>query len=135
MLRCDHLSGSWRRGGNKVRLKSPEYVRPDVKAQKHDDRDAEATAEASLCTTMRFVPVKSEMQSDLQSFHRARERLVAERATLISHLRGVLRERGMIIVQGRNLAKELPGIPRGCGAGHKRSHCQLISDLRGEWHA
>src|SRR3954454_10304786 len=31
--------------GHAVRLMSPEYVRPYVKAQKHDDRDAEAIAE------------------------------------------------------------------------------------------
>src|SRR5829696_8859396 len=32
--------------GHEVRLMSPEYVRPYVKAQKNDDRDAEAIAEA-----------------------------------------------------------------------------------------
>jgi transposase len=42
--------------------------------------------------TMRFVPVKSERQSDLQSLHRARERLIAERMALINHLRAVLRQ-------------------------------------------
>src|SRR3712207_8858683 len=33
--------------GHQVRLMSPEYVRPYVKAQKNDDRDAEAIAEAA----------------------------------------------------------------------------------------
>ena len=33
---------------------SPEYVRPYVKAQKNDDRDAEAIAEAATRPTMRF---------------------------------------------------------------------------------
>jgi len=33
--------------GHTVRLMSPEYVRPYVKAQKNDDRDAEAIAEAA----------------------------------------------------------------------------------------
>jgi transposase len=33
--------------GHEVRLMSPEYVRPYVKAQKNDDRDAEAIAEAA----------------------------------------------------------------------------------------
>jgi transposase len=37
-------------------LMSPEYVRPYVKAQKNDDRDAEAIAEAATRPTMRFVP-------------------------------------------------------------------------------
>ena len=53
---------------------SPEYARPYVKAQKNDDRDAEAIAEAATRPTMRFVPVKSGAQSDVQALHRARER-------------------------------------------------------------
>ena len=47
--------------GHEVRLMSPEYVRPYVKAQKNDDRDAEAIAEAAiraeyrpLCSELRF---------------------------------------------------------------------------------
>ena len=50
---------------------SPEYVRPYVKAQKNDDRDAEAIAEAATRPTMRFVAVKSEEQLDMQTLHRA----------------------------------------------------------------
>ena len=34
---------------------SPEYVRPYVKSQKNDDRDAEAIAEAATRPTMRFT--------------------------------------------------------------------------------
>ena len=34
--------------GHQVRLMPPEYVRPYVKAQKNDDRDAEAIAEAAM---------------------------------------------------------------------------------------
>jgi transposase len=45
---------------------SPEYVRPYVKAQKNDDLDAEAIAEAASRPTMRFVEVKSQVQSDIQ---------------------------------------------------------------------
>lgn len=37
---------------------SPEYVRPYVKAQKNDDRDAEGIAEAASRPTMRFVEPK-----------------------------------------------------------------------------
>jgi transposase len=39
---------------------SPEYVRPYVKAQKNDDLDAAAIAEAASRPTMRFVEVKSQ---------------------------------------------------------------------------
>src|SRR5215212_7554585 len=53
--------------GHTVRLMSPEYVRPYVKAQKNDDRDAEAIAEAASRPTMRFVELKSEEQLDIQT--------------------------------------------------------------------
>lgn len=59
-----------------IRLTSPEYVRPYVKRQKNDAADAVAIAEAATRPTMRFVPVKSEAQSDIQALHRARSRLV-----------------------------------------------------------
>ena len=64
--------------GHEVRLMSPEYVQPYVKAQKNDDRDAEAIAEAATRPTMRFVALKSEAQLDMQTLHRARSRLVNE---------------------------------------------------------
>src|SRR5215218_6584724 len=55
-----HLGRILRAQGHTVRLMSPEYVRPYVKAQKNDDRDAEAIAEAATRPTMRFVALKSE---------------------------------------------------------------------------
>lgn len=130
-----HLGRQLAAQGHEVRLMSPEYVRPYVKAQKNDDRDAEAIAEASLRPTMRFVPVKSEVQSDLQSLHRARERLIAERTALINHLRAVLLERGIIVAQGRRkLEKALPSILVDAALGISPRVRQLISDLREEWH-
>ena len=42
-----HLGRQLRQYGHDVRLMSPEYVRPYVKAQKNDERDAEAIAEAA----------------------------------------------------------------------------------------
>jgi hypothetical protein len=47
-----HLGRTLREQGHTVRLMSPEYVRPYVKAQKNDDRDAEAIAEAATRPTM-----------------------------------------------------------------------------------
>ena len=58
-----------------------------MKTNENDDHDAEAIAEAATQPTMRFVPVKSEAQSDIQALHRARSRLAAERRALINHLR------------------------------------------------
>jgi transposase len=40
-----HLGRVFAGHGHDVRLMSPEYVRPYVKAQKNDDRDAEGIAE------------------------------------------------------------------------------------------
>jgi transposase len=84
-----------------VRLMSPEYVRPYVKAQKNDDRDAEAIAEAATRPTMRFVALKSEEQSDMQTLHRTRDRAVGERTSLMNQLRAILLERGVIVPQAR----------------------------------
>jgi len=129
-----HLGRGLAAQGHEVRLMSPEYVRPYVKAQKNDDRDAEAIAEAATRPTMRFVEVKSAAQSDMQSLHRARERLVAERTALINHLRAVLLERGITVPQGRRkLEKELPGIISDETLSLSPRIRQLVSDLREEW--
>src|SRR3712207_5759505 len=86
-----HLGRVLRDQGHEVRLMSPEYVRPYVKAQKNDDRDAEAIAEAiaeaATRPTMRFVELKAETQLDMQSLHRARDRLVGGRTALTNQLR------------------------------------------------
>ena len=74
-----HLGRVMQAQGHTVRLISPEYARPHVKAQKNDDRDAEGIAEAATRPTMRFVELKSEEQLDVQMLHRARDRLVGER--------------------------------------------------------
>lgn len=130
-----HLGRQLAAQGHEIRLMSPEYVRPYVKAQKNDDRDAEAIAEASLRPTMRFIPVKSEVQSDVQSLHRARERLVGARTALINHLRALLLERGIITAQGRRkLDKALPDILADESSGMSRRIRQLVNDLREEWH-
>lgn len=96
-----HLRRVFSKRGHEVRLMSPECVRPYVRSQKNDDRDAEAIAEAATRPTMRFVPVKSEAQSYIQALHRARERLIVTRTALINHLRALLLERGLVTPQGR----------------------------------
>ena len=104
-----HLGRLLRARGHEVRLMSPEYVRPYVKAQKNDERDAEAIAEAATRPTMRFVELKAEEQLDMQTLHRVRDRLVGERTALLNQLRAVLLERGIAVRQGlRFLCAELP---------------------------
>ena len=75
-----HLGRQLVAQGHVVRLMSPAYVQPYVKAQKNDERDAEAIAEAATRPTMRYVEIKSEAQLEVQSLHRVRGRLVAELA-------------------------------------------------------
>src|SRR5436190_19435023 len=84
-----HLGRVFSAQAHTVRLMSPEYVRPYVKAQKNDDRDAEAIAEAATRPTMRFVTLKSEEQLDMQTLHRARDQAVRERTSLMNQLRAV----------------------------------------------
>jgi transposase len=86
--------------GHQIRLINPRFVKPFVKGSKNDAADAEAIYEAALRPTMRFVPVKSIEQQDLQSLHRARERVVCARTALINHMRGLLAEYGVILPQG-----------------------------------
>src|SRR6202035_4806894 len=85
--------------GHQIRLINPRFVKPFVKGSKNDAADAEGMYEA-MRPTMRFVPVKSIEQQDLQSLHRARERVVCARTALINHMRGLLAEYGVILPQG-----------------------------------
>src|SRR4051794_35542244 len=129
-----HLGRVLRAQGHQVRLMSPEYVRPYVKAQKNDDRDAEAIAEAATRPTMRFVELKSEEQLDQQMLHRARSRLVGERTALINQLRGVLLERGITVPQGRRkLELYLAGMTTEEREQLSARARLLMDDMRAEW--
>lgn len=78
-----------------------QYVKPFVKTSKHDYIDAEAIAEAVGRPTMRFVPIKTDDQLDLQSLHRVRERWVMRRTAVVNQIRGLLLERGIVLRKGR----------------------------------
>jgi len=129
-----HLGRALQAQGHEIRLMSPEYVRPYVKAQKNDDRDAEAIAEAASRPTMRFVELKSQVQLDIQSLHRVRSRLVGVRTALINQLRAILLERGITVPQGRRTFE------RAADALLAEADClppgrirELVADMRGEW--
>src|SRR3984885_3566223 len=130
-----HLGRVFAAHGHDVRLMSPEYVRPYVKAQKNDDRDAEGVAEAATRPTMRFVELKSQEQLDMQTLHRSRERLVGERTALINQLRAILLERGIVAPQGkRKLEQFLVNLMdvQG-GAGLSTRMIMLVTDTRVQW--
>jgi transposase len=62
--------------GHAARLMSPHFVKPYRRSQKNDGNDAEAICEAAGRLSMRFVPVKSEAQQDVQAIHRIRFQLI-----------------------------------------------------------
>jgi len=130
-----HLGRVFAARGHEVRLMSPEYVRPYVKAQKNDDRDAEGIAEAATRPTMRFVELKAQAQLDLQTLHRARDRLVGERTALINQLRAILLERGIVVAKGkRNLEKFVAGLLEGPDdQGLSDRMRTLVADMRAQW--
>ncbi|WP_373414651.1 IS110 family transposase [Ensifer aridi] len=82
--------------GHDVRLLPAQYVKPYVKTNKNDAADAEAICEAVTRPTMRFVPIKEEMQQEVLVIHRVREMLIRQRTQLINGIRGHLAEFGII---------------------------------------
>lgn len=58
--------------GHTVRLMAPQFVKPYVKGNKNDARDAEAISEAVSRPTMRYVLVKTEEQQAALALHRVR---------------------------------------------------------------
>jgi transposase len=48
---------------------------------------------------MRFVPIKTDDQLDLQAIHRVRDRLISRRTAVINQIRAFLLERGLVFAQ------------------------------------
>src|ERR1700729_2818597 len=93
------LGRALRQQGHDVRLIAAQFVKPFVKSNKNDFVDAEAIAEAVERKNMRFVPIKTDDQLDLQAIHRVRDRLISRRTAVINQLRAFLLERGMVFAQ------------------------------------
>jgi len=97
--------------GHTVRLIAPKYVKPYVKTNKNDARDAEAICEALLRPSMRFVAIKSPEQQAVLSLHRLRQGLIDSRTALVNQLRGLLAEFGVVVAAGRQRFEQaLPGL-------------------------
>jgi transposase len=93
------LGRALKQQGHDVRLIAAQFVKPFVKSNKNDFVDAEAIAEAVERKNMRFVPIKTDDQLDLQAMHRIRDRLVSRRTAVINQIRAFLLERGMVFAQ------------------------------------
>src|SRR6266705_5259818 len=90
----------FREHGHEVKLMAPQFVKPYIKSNKNDMRDAEGIAEAVTRPTMRFVPIKDIAQQDVQALHRVRERLMGERTALVNEVHGLMHEYGIVMPKG-----------------------------------
>lgn len=82
---------------------------------------------------MRFVPVKSAEQLEIQAVHRIRQRLVADRTRLVNQIRGLLAEHGLVVARDisrirRALSQIADGVDHMLGA----MLVELVCDVREE---
>jgi transposase len=119
-----------REQGHDVKLIPAQFV----KSNKNDFLDAEAIAEAVDRQNMRFVPIKTDDQLDLQAMHRVRDRLVARRTSVINQLRAFLLERGMVFAKTPfKLKQAMPEILENADANLTPRMRNLVSLLWSEW--
>lgn len=122
--------------GHEAKLIAPQYVKPFVKGNKNDYNDAEGIAEAAQRPTMRFVPLKSVEQQDIQNLHRQRERLKKARTALSNQVRGLLAEYGVVLKKGIRAVREgLPGLLEDSDNGLTTRSRALFADLLDELYA
>jgi transposase len=110
-----HWGRELRAIGHEVRLMPPSYVKPYVKRGKTDAADAEAICEAVTRPSMRFVPVKSEVDSAALVLHRARDFLVGQVTQTGNAIRAHMAEFGIVTAKGSKrvagLEAELTALP------------------------
>jgi transposase len=128
------LGRALREQGHDVKLIPAQFVKPFVKSNKNDFLDAEAIAEAVDRQNMRFVPIKTDDQLDLQAIHRVRDRLIARRTSVINQLRAFLLERGMTFAKTpAKLKLAMPEILENADANLTPRMRNLVGLLWSEW--
>lgn len=121
------LGRALREQGHEVRLMPAQYVKPYVQTNKSDYLDAEAVQRPR----MRFVPIKTEEQLDLQALHRVRERWVMRRTAVVNQIRSLLLERGLTLRKGRvHLDEQLPRILEDAELNLSGSFRVLLAQLK-----
>src|SRR5512140_2531514 len=128
------LGKALRDQGHEVRLIPAQFVKPFRKSNKNDFLDAEAIAEAVARQNMRFVPIKTDEQLDVQAMHRVRDRLVHRRTALINQVRGFLLERGVTFAKGpAHLRKHMPAILEDAEQNLTPRMRDLLAQIWQEW--
>jgi transposase len=87
--------------GHQVRLIPAAYVKPFVRRNKTDARDAAAICVALGRPDMRFVAIKSTEQQAARGLERSRQLLVKQHTQLMNSVRSQLAEFGIVAPQGR----------------------------------
>jgi transposase len=128
------LGRALREQGHDVRLIPAQFVKPFVKSNKNDFLDAEAIAEAVDRQNMRFVPIKTDDQLDLQAMHRVRDRLISRRTAVINQLRAFLLERGMVFAKTPSkLRQQMPYVLENADENLTPRMRNLLGLLWNEW--
>lgn len=86
--------------GHRVKLMPPAYVKPFVKRNKTDERDAEACCEAVKRPSIRAVKIKSIAQQCERALQKSRALLIIQLTQLTNSIRAVMAEMGIIAPQG-----------------------------------
>src|SRR5450631_882863 len=128
------LGRALREQGHDVKLIPAQFVRPFVKSNKNDFLDAEAIAEAVDRRNMRFVPIKTDDQLDLQALHRVRDRLMTRRTSVINQIRAFLLERGVVFAKSPiRLRERMPDVLENADENLTPRMRNLLSWLWEEW--
>ncbi len=123
---------NFRHKGIAVKLIAPQFVKPYVKSNKNDANDAEAICEAMSRPNMRFVPVKTVAQQDVQAVHRVRAGLMDQRKAKANQVRGLASEYGLVAPkEWLHLRRAIPGWLEDAGNGLSSRFRQLLDGL---WH-
>jgi transposase len=99
--------------GHEVRLIPAAYVKPFVRRNKTDARDAAAICAALGRPDMRFVVIKSVERQAARGLERSRELLVKQHTQLRNSMRSQLAELGIVAAQGGRGFAELSRLIEG----------------------
>jgi len=126
--------------GHTVKLIAPQHVKPYVKRNKNDGRDAEGLCEAMSRPTMQFVAVKTQEQQAALMLAGMRERLVSRRTQLSNAIRSYAAEFGVTTAKGLDKIEPLlaaiaanqtlPALARNLFVLHGREYAQLQAELK-----
>ena len=95
-----HWARTFQKMGHTVKLIPAIAVKGYLYKGKNDANDAAAICEAASRPNIKFIPIKTVYQQDIQALHRVREDIVKSRTALSNQIRGLLAEYGIVIPKG-----------------------------------